>query len=80
MGHVRPRTGCVIDGCGRTTSKLYSEWICPTHWQRLTRAEKAVWARIKRRDRMGRQSPKAKPMSADRYFRIWRWCKRTAGS
>lgn len=74
MGRAGDRTPCVIDGCHRTTQKPYSEWICGKHWQRLTRAERRIWARLKRKSRRLAGSAKFDA----RVDRIWEGLKRRA--
>jgi hypothetical protein len=73
MSHPQPRTPCVIDGCQRTTAKAYAEWICPKHWAHLTTAERRVWARMRRRERLRPES-----INPARYLRAWAALRRRA--
>ena len=67
------RTVCIIEGCHRTTARVFDEWICAVHWQRLTRVERRVWYRIKRTaKRFGWEAV------LDRDERVWSALKRRA--
>lgn len=55
-----------VDVAVRVFSHVPSEWICRAHWSRLSRAERAVWRRTKKR---------ADFVTADR---VWRAIKRRA--
>jgi hypothetical protein len=76
------RIPCCIEGCGRSIGvqpavrqfgHAPSEWICPTHWQRVCRAMKRTWSRAKRRQLRGRFS--LTPAGLDR---LWSRIKREA--
>jgi hypothetical protein len=76
------RIPCCIDGCGRSVGTqpavrqfgyAPSEWICPTHWQRVCRGMKRTWARAKRRQLRGRFALTEPAMS-----RLWSRIKREA--
>jgi hypothetical protein len=71
MLHRPIRTSCVIDGCQRSTSKPYDEWICGPHWQTLTCAERKLWGRLKRRARF-----RPETLNPVAFNRIWGGLKR----
>jgi hypothetical protein len=79
------RVPCCIDGCRRsigvqpavrTFGHIPTEWICPTHWQRVPRSMKRVWSRLKRKSRRFGFSIR-EPSQLDR---LWSRIKREAGS
>lgn len=68
------RINCIVDGCRRGMGKATAikRWgtcdvslICGVHWNRLTKSEKRVWARIRRLER------KLGCNLGDRSYRIW---------
>jgi len=61
------RLSCAVNGCLRTTGKPFAVWICGKHWMRLTKAERRVWARIRRQaKRYGWDA-----LDRERHDRIW---------
>lgn len=78
------RLPCVVDGCRHTMGHaaaikrwghVPAEWVCQRHWSRLTKAERRVWTRTKRRIRRLGFDP-APEVSA----RLWRGLVRRASS
>ena len=66
------RISCCVPFCRRTVRENgFTEWICPEHWRAVPRADRAIYARVKRRaTRAGTWTPAA--------TRIWRRMKRIA--
>ena len=68
--------GCRVPGCQRWSRK-YTNFICGTHWRRLTKAERRVWGRL---NRLGKKLEwQLSPKLARRFDRIWYGLIRRAG-
>lgn len=67
---------CRVRGCQRWSRK-YSNFICGTHWRRLTKAERRVWSRL---NRLGKKLDWQLSLKlARRFDRIWDGLIRRAG-